>query len=128
MIENSKTNGITKSRKQLMLEAGYSEVSATTTPAREMNSAGVRLALAEKGVTPEAISQVFKDAMSANVVTQFHGKVEESQVADHKIRLQAVSLAADVLGIKETKVKVEQINVDVDAELIRNMFRPAQNP
>ena len=111
-----------KSKEQMMLEAGFSSTNAQKKSKRTFTSQGFLEALAERGITQSKMTKVFDDAMAANVVTVYRGKVSESDVPDHKIRLQSLSLLGDFLGTKKMQIQQTNVNVNLTDDDARTML------
>ena len=111
-------DGGQKTRRELMENAGYSKASADSNQRKVYTSEGFRRELAKQGFTEELKAKVFQEAAQANIVTIFKGQATETDVADHKIRMQAISLAGDFTGDKKTVHEVKSINVNLkDADI-----------
>lgn len=107
------------SRGELMRRVGYSSTTAKDRVARTFSSKAFLDALAARGVTQDKISKVFDDAMKANVVTVFKGQARESNVPDHKLRLQAVDKLGDFTGQKKKVVESRTVKVDLTGDDLR---------
>lgn len=98
------------------MSVGYSLSSATEKPERLVSSNPILQAkLQEYGFTQEKVAKVIEEAANANVVSVFHGEVTESDVADHKVRMQAVSLLGDFTGTKKSTIEKKVVNINVDS-------------
>ena len=122
VVEVAKKGETNKTKADLMQAAGYSGATARSSAARVWSSDGFQAALAEHGLTPAKLSKVFNDAVGANVVTIFKGNATQTDVPDHKIRLQAVSLAGDFLGAKKQVHEVKKINVNISEESMADIL------
>lgn len=87
-----------------------------------MTSESLQLYFAENGLGEKQVQKVIADAMQANTVTVFKGDAHESDVPDHKVRIAATNLLADVTGLKKVVVENHNINVDMSADDVRGML------
>lgn len=110
-------NGENVTKKQLLLEAGYSECTANTHTSLPFDSRGFKMALRDVGIDPTDVTQVFKDAMQANRVVEYRGTAQESDVPDHRIRLDAAKTLGKYAGLEKHVVETHNINVDADADI-----------
>lgn len=100
-----------RSKKDMMLEAGYSLHSARADANRAFTSEGFKHALAELGGTQEKIAKVFLDAMQAKVVSVYRGEAHETDVPDHKTRLAAADKLGDFTGQKSINIKQQAVHL-----------------
>ena len=98
-----------------MREAGYAPSSIDAKQHRAWNSQGFKEVMAEAGLGLESIQKVLGDALNAKAQTAYQGEVIESNVADHKVRMHAVELAAKYTGLDVQRS--QSININIDAQL-----------
>ena len=122
VIEEAKKPKPEFTRQELMEKVGYSSVTADKQSARVWSSDGFQRALAARGCTPDKISKVFEEAAAANVVVVSKGEAYETDVADHKIRMQAADKMAELSGAKKLIIETHNINVNVDGADIAKML------
>lgn len=58
-------------------------------------------ALERQGATYDKAARVVSEAMDANVMATFEGNVTESNKPDHKARVQAARVTADLMGLTD---------------------------
>lgn len=106
------------SKTELALAAGYSRGTVEKCGAGRLIERNPLLEskLAEYGFSQEKVAKVIEDAANANVVSVFHGEVTESEVPDHKVRMQAVSLLGDFTGTKKATIEKKVVNINVEAD------------
>jgi len=111
-----------KTKKQMMLEAGYSISSAQSRATRAFEGNGFKTALTKFGFTQDKINKVFDEAAQAKTVVTYKGDAIETDAPDHKTRLQAVSLLGDFTGQKIKNINVQSVNVNLNAEDMMDML------
>lgn len=91
-------------KREAARESGYS-AAISQRPLRiietERLRAQAQAALRRQGATMDKAARVVSEAMNANVVTVFEGVAEESEIPDHKTRVQAAKVTADLMGLTE---------------------------
>lgn len=110
-----------KNKRELLMRAGYSPTSSSANTELALTSAGFIQALKNRGVTPEAISNVYNDALGAKIVTVFKGEARESEVPDHKIRMQSAAALTELTGIKKPD-NVVAVQVNIGTEELKSML------
>jgi hypothetical protein len=84
--------------------AGYPTV-LTRKPLKAIETpelkAKMQRALIRQGATMDKAARVVSEAMNANLTASFEGEVIQSEIADHRTRVQAAKLTADLAGITE---------------------------
>lgn len=92
-------------------EAGYTArisqrpLKAIETPELK---AKMQAALQRQGATYDKAARVVSEAMNANLTASFEGEVIESAIPDHRTRVQAAKLTADLAGITERPERAGQ--------------------
>lgn len=88
-------------------KAGFSP-SVGRKPIRLIETAELRAqmqkAMRKKGCGLSRIAETVSNALKANVSASFEGDVRESAVPDHKVRVGAAKLAADLMGVTRPDV------------------------
>lgn len=92
------------SKREAAREAGYSAVKSQR-PTRHVETPELRAkmqqALKRQGATYDKAARVVSEAMDAKVMATFEGNVTESDKPDHKARVQAARVTADLMGLTE---------------------------
>jgi hypothetical protein len=98
-------------KREAARESGYS-AAISQRPQRIIETAQLRAkaqsALKRQGATMDKAARVVSEAMNANVVATFEGKAIESVVPDHKTRVQAAKVTADLMGLTERADRSQQ--------------------
>ena len=121
LVHDAET-GKPRPMKEVLEKVGYSREVARTQAKRVMTSESLQLHLAEHGLGEYQVRKVLSEAMEANTVVVFKGQAHESDVPDHRMRVGALSLLADVTGLKKVVVENHNINVDMSADAVRDML------
>lgn len=83
-------------------EAGYPARIART-PNKVIETpelkAKMQAALKRQGATMDKAARVVSEAMNANLTASFEGEVVQSAVPDHKTRVSAAKVTADLMGV-----------------------------
>lgn len=91
-------------KREAALASGYGRA-ISKAPRRAIETADLRAqaqsALKRQGATLDKAARVVADAMDANVTATFEGNVTQSTVPDHKARVQAARVTADLMGLTE---------------------------
>lgn len=91
-------------KREAARKAGYKAVKArhpvTHIETSELK-AEMQLALKRQGATYDKAARVVSEAMNATVSATFEGEVTTSDVPDHKVRVQAARVTADLMGLTE---------------------------
>lgn len=110
------------SYKAMLIRAGYSRVVAEKNQERVLTSASLAEALADRGITGDAIAGALKGALNANLTSTFRGEVKESDVADHKTRLSAVERIAKMTGLDKRISESRRVNVTIKDDSLKKML------
>lgn len=89
-------------KREAAVRAGYAATTAakkvTSILRRPLIATALTKALEREGVTLGRVVKPIVDALKANVVTTFQGRAFESDVPDHRTRLEASELAISLHG------------------------------
>tara|TARA_R100000501_G_C2605180_1_gene101181 strand:- start:97 stop:552 length:456 start_codon:yes stop_codon:yes gene_type:complete len=119
--ESKRTDG-KKSKTNMLLEAGYSMMTARANVQKAFTTTGFLEALERRGVTHDKITKVFDDAIQAKTVVVHKGEAYESNAPDHKTRLSAVNSLGDYTGMRKTHVSTTSVNVDINTEDLADLL------
>lgn len=110
--------GTEKSKTDILLASGYSQSTIARKGAGRLIEQNPILQgkLAEYGFSQEKVAKVLEEAASANIVTVFKGHASETDVPDHKLRMQAISLVGDFTGTKKSTVEKKVVNINVEGK------------
>lgn len=111
-----------KTRGAVLAKIGYSPSSITSQGRKIFTSKGVEQALMDMGVTHHDLVQPIVEAKQATKSTFYQGELVETDAPDHDTRLKATSMALDVLGLNKKHVVNENLNVNVEADDIMDLF------
>lgn len=104
-----------QSQKEALLAVGYSEAVASN-PQHVWSTKGVQEALTILGLRPDTLVGVAADALDAKQTATYRGEVIESDLPDHKIRLEAMEKIAKISGLikDQPSVNVNDIKIQMD--------------
>ena len=106
----------------VMMSVGYAPSTIDRNQTKIFSSQGFQNALVALGATPEKILTPALDALQATQTTAYQGEITETNVPDHKIRMQGADQLAEFLGIKKQIVENRNINVNVEFQDIAELF------
>ena len=112
--------GLTKA--EMAQAAGYSSLTARAQTSRMFTSDGFKAALTKLGVTEEKIADTFRDAMQAKTVVTYKGDAFESDIPDHRLRMQAADKMSEITGMKTRHVKIESVNLSLTKDDVDEML------
>ncbi len=123
VVENlSKPKEERLNKTDLLKYAGYTDTSAKASMMELYSTKGFIEALNQRGVRPNDLVKVAQGAMQAKKGTFFRGEYIESDQLDHDTALKGAHFVADILGLKKTVNENRNINVNVGAEDIADLF------
>jgi hypothetical protein len=109
--------------KSIMEKAGYSKNYIHGSSKRAIfDNVGVKKALEDLGVTPEKLIGTVDNALDATQGTWFQGEYRQNDAPDHKIRLSAANLLADIVGVKKYNVQQTGVNVNIGSDELNNLL------
>ena len=113
VVAEETKNPVGKTKEQMMLESGYSKMTAKTHMGQAFTAEGFKHSLKVLGVDEEKIANVFREAIEAKTVVTYRGDAYESDVPDHKLRVQAADKLSEITGMKKKHVKVESVSLNL---------------
>lgn len=121
LIHNAKT-GADKTRAELARQVGYSVDYVRSKPSQIFSAEGLKVALAQRGVTVDKVSEAFDAGLDAKVVTTFQGEATQTKVVDLAERRQWLSLLGDFLGMKKQVIEQKSVNVSLGPDELEQML------
>lgn len=115
LIENAKREK-PLNRSQILEKVGYAKTLVRAAPSKVFNSEGVQAAMMEAGATPDMLAKTVREAMTAEQGQWFHGEYMQHDAPDHRVRLNAASLLADIVGAKKITIENHNVNVNLSSE------------
>ena len=121
VIENEK-NGGKELVSSIARAVGYGGKTSADQIARIFSTQGVRQSFLDLGYDPSKMLSAGADALGAKKGAFFRGQYTEVEAPDHSVRLQGANFLADVLGMKKQVIENQNVNVNIDAKDIENLF------
>ena len=97
-------------KRQAARESGYTARIART-PVKVIETpefkARMQIALKRQGATLDKAARVVSEAMNANLTANFEGEVVQSDKPDHKTRVSAAKVTAELMGVTAREDAIE---------------------
>jgi len=121
LIANAKSSK-PQTRAQIARQCGYSSASIENNPAKLFSAQGLQVALAERGITSDKISDAFNEGMEAKQGSWFQGEYYQDKAPDLAERRQWLSLLGDFLGMKKQVIEQKSVNVTLDSDQVNEIL------
>ena len=122
VVLDAARKGITKTKSQMLREAGYSERTIDKSPGHAWNTRGFLEALRNRGITTDKIGEKLSEAMNAGVVVTHKGDAKETDAPDYQTRLRATAMLAKYTGLDVQRSQNVNINVEVETQTAVDLF------
>jgi hypothetical protein len=108
-------------KKEVLAKSGYTGTTLSN-PSQVFSSENMAIAFIQAGLTPHSMAKTLDDAKQAKKGTFYKGEYCESDKDDHDVRLKALNLQAEMLGIKKQVIEQKSINVNVEFDDIKEVM------